>query len=63
MLAVKLLPNQRLLAIVTLFWTCRAFAQISQSMNVEWRISDGNGNNSFSKSKKIFGCLMKRGTF
>ena len=38
-------------------------SKISQSGNGEWRTCDRNGNNSFSKSKKKFGSLMKRGTF
>ena len=38
-------------------------SKISQSANGEWRTCDRNGNNSFSKSKKNFGSLMKRGTF
>ena len=38
-------------------------SKISQSVNGEWRTCDGNENNFFSKSKKKFGCLKKRGTF
>ena len=38
-------------------------SKIGQSINGEWRTCDRNGNNSFSKSKKNFGRLMKRGTF
>ena len=34
-------------------------SKISQSINGEWRTCDRNGNNSFSKSNKNFGRLMK----
>ena len=37
--------------------------KIIQSINGEWHTCDRNGNSSFNKSKKNFGCLMKQGTF
>ena len=41
----------------------RSPSKIGQSINGELRTCYRNGNSSFSKSKKSFGCLMKRGTF